>query len=189
MPNKKKYVVKKQPKKKPVPKTVPKKKPVVKKVPQKEQIIITAKVVAKKKPKIKINKQGIKVIPKNNVLRNKSENWLQKSKVVSTFLDYAGMTNPVAKFGSHYARVHGYGRKRIGGGIRRNIYPSVGVKPVNISSDKPSWKTRAKTTMSKYGKYAIPIALVASMAASRGVRHNEIPFAGDVLRQAHERFM
>lgn len=173
-----------------------KKKPVFIKVePQKKkkQVIIKIEpsnkkpiVKARKKTIIRTNNKGIKVIPRSSEIKNKSEDWLKKTKIISSALEYASLAHPLAKFGLHYARSQGYGRNRGGGGsLRRTIssyYPSL-----NNTGNGSNWKSRAKTTISKYGKYAIPLVM-AGVIASRGRRHNEIPYAGDVLRAQYEQF-
>jgi hypothetical protein len=149
-----------------------KKKPLVK-------IIINPST--KKKLPIIRTKKGVKVISKNNVIKNKSENWLQKSKLISSVLGTS--SNPIAKIGLHFAQSHGYGRRRIYGGSTRRINQPSDIVPIK----KPSWGSKARNVMSKYGKYAIPIAM-AAMVASRGTKHHEIPYAGDALRAQYERF-
>ena len=149
-----------------------KKKPLVK---------ITINTVSKKRVPLIKTKRGIKVIPRTSPIKNKSENWLQKSKLISSVLETS--SNPIAKIGLHFARSHGYGRRRIYGGSTRRInQPSD-----NVTIKKPSWGSKARNVMSKYGKYAIPLAM-AAMVASRGVRHYEMPYAGDALRAQYERF-
>lgn len=151
---------------------VVKKKPLVK---------ITINTPSKKRTPIIKTKKGIKVIPRNNTIKKKSENWLQKTKLISSLLETASFAHPIAKFGLNFARSQGYGRKR-GGAIHRNI-----ISNTIPTSKKPSWGSRIKTTASKYGKYAIPLVM-AGVLASRGTRHHEIPYAGESLRAQYERF-
>lgn len=153
-------------------KKVNKIKHVVKIIPKKKEIVIVV-------PKKRTIKKVPNLIPRNNKLKKKTENWLQKTKLLSSALEYASLANPIAKFGLHYARSQGYGRKR-GGAIRRHISSSKNT-PANVSNSS-SWGTRLKDTAYKYRYPLGTAAFFAVRHLSKDGPLERLPYGVQVFR-------
>lgn len=150
--------------------------PVVKRKAPEVKLTIAIKKPTVKRKNVPAKKQAMKATVSR--LKKNSENWLQKSKLISSALQYAGMTNPVANFGMQFAKYHGYGKGR-----NRTVHPYFSrSSAVNVGGTS-RWDKIKNTAY----KYRVPLIATAGYVAKKiisnrmGDNEGNLEYIADII--------